>query len=137
MPVVTRWMLRSAFVCMLAGITLGALMLLQKAYPINPAIWALLPLHIELLTIGWIVQFTMGTAYWILPRYLGKSKRGKKYLAYLMVFMLNGGLGIVLVGRLLSDTCPINITALGRLLELASVLLFIALHWKRVVTYNK
>jgi heme/copper-type cytochrome/quinol oxidase subunit 1 len=113
---------------------IGASMLVHKAYPLHPAIWALLPIHIELLVIGWIVQFTMGTAYWILPRYLKDSSRGNTRMARLMVLLLNIGIIVVILDRLMISTLPLAL--IGRILEVGAVLLFIGLHWQRIVTYN-
>jgi len=110
-------------------------MLVHKAYPLHPAIWVLLPVHIELLVIGWIVQFTMGTAYWILPRYLKGSSRGNTKLARSMVFLLNVGIVVVIADRFTDSSLPLAV--IGRLLEVSAVALFVGMHWKRVVTYNK
>lgn len=109
-------------------------MLVHKAYPLHPAIWSLLPVHIELLVIGWIVQFTMGTAYWILPRYLKGSSRGNTRMARLMVLLLNIGIVIVIADRLTASDLPLAL--MGRFFEVAAVVLFIGLHWQRIVTYN-
>lgn len=134
MPAPSRWLIRSAYTCLFVGMIIGAVMLVHKAYPMHPAIWSLLPVHIELLVIGWVVQFTMGTAYWILPRYLKDSSRGNTRLARLMVLSLNLGIVVVIADRLMISTLPLAI--IGRIFEVAAVLLFIGLHWQRIVTYN-
>ncbi|WP_142715720.1 cbb3-type cytochrome c oxidase subunit I [Fodinibius sediminis] len=134
MPAPSRWLIRSAYTCLLVGMIVGAVMLVHKAYPLHPAIWSLLPVHIELLVVGWIVQFTMGTAYWILPRYLKDSSRGNARLARLMFLLLNIGIVVVIADRLIVSTLPLAI--MGRLCEVAAVVLFISLHWQRIVTYN-
>ncbi|MEL7832876.1 hypothetical protein [Fodinibius sp. Rm-B-1B1-1] len=134
MPISSRWLIRSSYVCLLVGIIIGAFMLVHKAYALHPAIWSLLPVHIELLVMGWIVQFTMGTAYWILPRYLEGSSRGNTRLAQLMVLLLNVGIAVVIIDRLTVSSVPLGI--IGRTFEVAAVVLFVGLHWQRVVTYN-
>lgn len=134
MPIPSRWLIRSSYVCLFVGMIIGASMLVHKAYPLHSAIWALLPVHIELLIIGWIVQFTMGTAYWILPRYLKDSSRGNIRLALLMVLLLNIGIAVVIIDRLTVTDLPIVV--IGRLLEVSAVVLFIGLHWQRIVTYR-
>ncbi len=94
----------------------------------------MVPAHIEIMIFGWIIQFTIGVAYWILPRFLGDKGRGSFKLAILMPILLNAGILLVMI----SDLMAWNGVALtGRLFELLTVLIFIGLHWKRVVTYNK
>lgn len=113
---------------------IGAILLINKAYHLNPDIWLLLPIHIEMLIFGWIIQITMGTAYWILPRYLKGSSRGNSQLARLMVVLLNAGIVVVIVDRL-TNLVP-RLSLLGRIFEVSAVILFITLHWQRIVTYN-
>jgi len=134
MPAPSRWLIRSSYVCLFAGMLIGALILIHKAYPLHPSMWALLPIHIELLVIGWIVQFTMGTGYWILPRYLKGSSRGNTRLARLMVVLLDVGIVVVIAGRLMDSALPL--AEMGRLFEILAVVLFVGLHWQRIVTYN-
>jgi cbb3-type cytochrome oxidase subunit 1 len=113
---------------------MGALMLVHKAYPLHPALWQLLPMHIEITIFGWIIQFTLGTAYWMLPRFLQSPQRGKKFPAILMILLLNLGIIFVVINSLVQTTLSLSLT--GRLFELAAVILFISLHWKRIVTYR-
>ena len=42
----------------------------------QPALWRLLPAHIELLLLGWTLNLALGMAYWILPRYKTGAPRG-------------------------------------------------------------
>jgi hypothetical protein len=77
----------------------------------------------------------MGTAYWILPRYLKTKSRGNPKLALAMVGMLN--LGILMNVSSYLDMIASSATILGRLLEVGAVVLFIVLHWNRAVSYNR
>ncbi len=135
MPTPSRWMIKASLIYLLVGFSIGALILVSKAYPGYSTVWCLLPVHIEVGIFGWIIQLTMGTAYWILPRYLKTKSRGNPKLAMLMVAMLNTGI-LINVGSYL-DFIGSSATILGRLLEVGAVALFIALHWKRAVSYNK
>ncbi|HKL17493.1 MAG TPA: cbb3-type cytochrome c oxidase subunit I [Halalkalibaculum sp.] len=134
MPIISRWMIRCSFVYLLMGTLLGAVMLVHKAYPLHPAVWQLLPIHIEITIFGWIIQLTLGTGYWMLPRFLESPQRGKKIPAILMVLFLNLGIMFVVINSLVQTTLQLSIA--GRLFELASVILFISLHWNRIVTYR-
>ncbi|MDR8390679.1 cbb3-type cytochrome c oxidase subunit I [Aliifodinibius sp. S!AR15-10] len=135
MPAPSRWLIRSSFGCLLVGMIIGALLLIHKSYPLHPAMWSLLPVHIELLIFGWIIQFTMGTAYWILPRYLEDSSRGNPALVNLTVVLLNMGILLMITDTLLLPKWPLALA--GRAFEAGAVLLFIMLHWRRIVSYQR
>ncbi len=128
-------MIRCSFAYLIFGFLLGGILLTHKAYPLHPSVWFLLPIHIEIMLFGWIIQLTLGTAYWILPRFLESPQRGKPVLAVIMVIFLNLGISFVVVDALVSTDIPLKLY--GRLLELAAVALFISLHWKRVVAYQR
>lgn len=134
MPTPSRWMIRLSLMYLLLGIVLGALMLIHKAYVVHPAIWVLLPIHIEVTIFGWIIQLTLGTAYWMLPRFLKGPSRGERKLAYVMIGALNLGIIFVIADSLLSFALPFAL--IGRIFELIAVGLFVSLHWNRIVTYR-
>lgn len=134
MPAVSRWFIRSSLLCLASGMVIGALLMINKALLWAGWIWMLLPIHIELLIFGWIIQFTMGTAYWILPRFLEGPKRGNASLAKFMVVLYNLGLSINISNVAIPGDLPL--VAVGRVLELAAVALFALLHWQRAVSYN-
>ncbi|MBN2733012.1 MAG: cbb3-type cytochrome c oxidase subunit I [Balneolaceae bacterium] len=134
MPAPSRWMIRLALIYLLAGMAMGAMLLIHKAYPITPAVWMLLPIHIEVTIFGWIIQLTLGTAYWMLPRYIEGPPRGRPLLAAGMVLALNLGILLVIIDTLIMVSFPLQLT--GRMLELMAVGLFIFLHWNRIVTYR-
>lgn len=127
-------MIRSSLIYLFLGTLMGAAMLIHKAYPLHPAVWQLLPLHIEITIFGWIIQLTLGTGYWMLPRFLQSPQRGKKLPAILMVVFLNLGIIFVVMNNLLQADFPLS--QIGRSFELAAVILFISLHWNRIVTYR-
>lgn len=135
MPGPSRWMIRASLVYLIAGIVTGALMLVHKAIPLYSGLWLLLPVHIEIVIFGWIIQLTMGTGYWILPRYLEGPPRGNRRLAWMMPVVYNAGILAVICSRfgLLTGFWATG----GRVLEVLGVVLFITLHWKRIVSYRK
>lgn len=136
MPAPSRWMIRCSLLYLLAGFAIGAGMLISKACPAAyPQIWQLLPVHIEVAIFGWIIQFTMGTAYWILPRYLETGDRGDSMPAKLMVALFNAGILINIFSYM--HFVSGDAVFWGRLLEIGGVGLFIILHWNRAVSYRK
>jgi len=134
MPAPSRWMIRCSLIYLLTGFLIGALMLISKVQPTFAWVWALLPIHIEILIFGWIIQFTMGTAYWIFPRFLEDKSRGNITLANNMVMILNSGIIINILTYL--HFFSYRFTILGRSLEVLAVILFVILHWKRAVSYR-
>lgn len=134
MPLISRILIKASLIYLILGLLMGVLMLINKSIFLSPVFWFMIPAHIEIMIFGWIIQFTIGVAYWILPRFLGDKGRGSFKLAILMPILLNVGILLVMI----SDLMAWNGVALtGRLFELLTVLIFIGLHWKRVVTYNK
>lgn len=132
MPRLSRWMIRTAFVYLLLGFTVGGLLLTHKGLPLHPALWGWLPAHIEFLLIGWIVQLTMGVAFWILPRYWQKPRRPRAVLAQIAFLLLNGGIWLVVAGT--TFRAGRWVLFAGRAAEVSAVILF-ALHaWKRIVS---
>lgn len=145
MPVISRVMVRLALIYLLIGVLIGTIMLIQKAYSVWDPIWILRPIHIEMLIFGFIIQFTLGTAYWMLPKMLGDSQRGPELPAWIMAFALNLGIILLLgkpvvnwflVGEETHTTLTMIMGVSGRALQLAAVGIFVSLHWKRVVTYR-
>src|SRR5687767_2289161 len=92
MPRLSRWFIRAALLHLSAGVLLGGLILSAKGYP--GALgwsWLLLPAHIELLVFGWLIQLTLGMAYWILPRLDARGDRGRTGWAWASFWALNVG----------------------------------------------
>ena len=128
MPRLSTWFIKASLIYLATGFTLGALMLANKGLRFSPLAWRLLPVHIELLLTGWIVQLAMGVAFWILPRF--QSSRGDVRPAWAAFALLNGGLLLVAAGTLLG--APGWIALAGRLAEVAAVAAFALNAWPRV-----
>ena len=132
MPNLTRWYIRAAFIYLLLGFTIGALLLASKGIQLFPALWLWLPIHIEFLLYGWVVQLTLGMAFWILPRYWQKPRRPKENYARAAFVLLNLGIWLVIAGTTLSISRWVLFAGKGA--ELGAVLCF-ALHaWRRIVS---
>jgi hypothetical protein len=126
MPLLSRLYVRTALVWLATGTTLGGIILWSKASPI-PGAWQLLTAHITLVTWGWILQLSLGVAYWILPRF--GAERPRPYLAAIAYSLINAALVIGAVASLLPLPWPGILVAT---LELLGLLSF-ALHaWPRV-----
>ena len=129
MPRLSVWAIRLSLLYFLFGFTLGALMLANKGLPFAPWVWSLLPVHIDILLFGFVIQLAIGMAYWILPRYRGGS-RGNEIVLWIMIGLLNLGIWMVTFIGLLN--LPGQWLAVGRLLEGIAAALFTIQVWQRI-----
>lgn len=130
MPGLTVCFVRIALCYFAAGITLGALLLIEKATHLSPQLWRLLPLHTEFMLMGWTLQLIMGIGYWIFPRVGSPARRGNIPLAVVAIACLNAGIMLTLAGQSLPSGAPLILA--GRMLELASVLAYLLHLWPRI-----
>lgn len=129
------WMIRLSLLYLLVSASIGGLILSHKAITIHPMIWGLLPFHYELAVWGWLVQFVMGSAYWMFPKKLEGERRGPILPAWVMIILFNTGLLILSTSTFYT---AFNWPALvGRSLMTIAILIFISLIWQRIVTYRK
>jgi hypothetical protein len=133
-PRLSVWMIRTALVYLVAGFALGAGMLVQRAAPLAPTlVIALRPLHVELLTLGWVINLGLGVGYWILPRHASAPERGG-WSVVLAAAMLNAGVLAVGLGQSLG--APPALSLLGRLAEAFAALIFARHAWRRVKPFG-
>ncbi len=125
MPRLTQYFLRASLIYLLLGFTFGSLILLQKGIPFAPFLWALLPLHVESVLIGWMTQFAMGVAFWILPRLGPTQPRGNETWSWAAFFALN-------LGIWLSWIPSWNMVIPGRFLEFLALVFFAWGNWPRL-----
>jgi hypothetical protein len=121
-PRLSVWTLRLALMYFLAGFTLGALLLANKGLDFDPALWILLPMHVDFLLLGWTLQLVIGIAFWILPRFSKAPRRGNESLAWTAVILLNAGIWIDSVGPLLLHLSFLNLLGRGLLILAAFAL---------------
>ncbi len=128
------WLIRAALLHFLAAASLGAAYLCWKAAGWFPWSVSHLPVHVELMLVGWMVQLVFGVAYWILPRPAAEPRDAHEPVMWTVFGLLNAG---VLVAALGGDPALPGWTGLaGRILEVAAAALF-ALHaWNRQRPYR-
>lgn len=130
MPRLSCWFIRAALVYLALGFTFGALILFNKGLPLFPIVWALLPVHIETVLLGWTLQLVMGMAFWILPRFAKPPYRGNEGLAWAAFILINAG---ILLQSLTPFVAGLGwLTLVARLLEVVGVLSFLVHAWPRV-----
>ena len=142
---ITVFMVKTSLMYFVTGFLLGAAMLITKGLGYIWLTAVFMPTHSHLLLVGWLVQFVMGIAYWILPRRrtarqpLGYS--GK--LAFTVYGMLNVGLVLRVVFEpmqiALPQTSPVDgvfLTVSGILQGVAG-LLWMYQMWQRARPFTE
>ncbi len=128
-------LVRSALCWLAGGALMGALLLAGKAVPLPEAVVRLFPLHAEGMLVGWMVQFTMGMAWWILPKYPRLPERGPAGPIWAAWMLLNGGVLVAGLGRALG--AGDGTVLAGRAAELAAALAFATAAWPRVKAFGR
>jgi heme/copper-type cytochrome/quinol oxidase subunit 1 len=109
---------RTAFAWLLIGAGAGALMLASRGLGWSLPYPESLALHADVMLFGWLTQFTMGTAYWMLPKHASGLERGPSAPLLAAWVLLN--LGVVAAGFGWSPT----LVTMGRVSEFTAVLAF-------------
>ena len=120
MPRLSRWFIRASLVYLTIGFTLGGLILAAKGGGVDMSVWTWLPEHIVILLFGWLVQLSLGVAYWILPR-VHLTDRGRQRVAWLSFIASQTGIGLTLLSLL-----RLWIPTIGGLLPLGLIWLVVA-----------
>lgn len=132
MPELSVKVIRLSLIYMVIGFTIGAVLLINKATNIDPGLWILLPVHIEMVVFGWLLQLIMGVAYWSFPRFFSMPKRGNPRYNWFMIILLNVGIWITIGGELFLPQTLLPFC--GRLLEAIGIIGFFILIWKRTIS---
>jgi len=72
---------------------------LAKAGWLSATVWTVLPIHYTMLLYGWMTQFAISIAYWMLPRLEGNQRGRVRFFAAALV-LLNGGVLVACVNQL-------------------------------------
>ncbi len=138
MPRPSVWAIRLASLHLLAGFGIAALLLVNKGLGLDADLWRLLPVHIEILLIGWMGQVAVGVAHWILPRVHrsesadpeAPGSRGAQAAFVAGVICLNAGV-ILAAGFSALPGAP-QARLAGRILEISAGSVFALQAWRRL-----
>ena len=97
MPFLSVLLVRTALCWLAVGSAMGALLLSGKAAPLPAGVFRLFHAHAEAVLVGWMIQFAMGVAWWILPKYPRLPERGPTAPVWAAWLLVNAG--VVLAGR--------------------------------------
>ncbi len=132
MPTLSRYFIRSALLCLGIGFTIGGLILSAKGGAVDPTIWVWLPMHISLLLTGWLVQLSLGVAYWILPR-IALADRGRQRWAWGSFAVFQIGLMLVAASALAYWVPSTTVLlAPGVIVQAVAIVLFAVHAWPRI-----
>lgn len=131
MPRVSIWLIRSSLLCLVLGFTVGGAMLASKGLASSAWLAQGIPVHVELVVLGWMVQLAMGVALWILPRFGARGPARGAAWGWAAWGLLNSGVTLVVVTAL-GGGSPAALRLTGRLLELAAAVAFSGAVWTRV-----
>lgn len=90
MPLAARLFVRASLIWLVLGFTLGAALLAAKASPSAPWQAKAISVHHAWVLLGFLLQLTLGTAYWIMPRF--GTRRGVTWLAVASFLLINAAL---------------------------------------------
>lgn len=132
MPKYSIYFIKTAFIYFIFGTILGATILINKAYNFNSLIWNILPIHIEILFIGWFLQFILGVAYWIMPKYFSSKSYGNENLIKSSYILINSGLIIKTLLDYFTSNTFYSLSLVAFLPIFIGVILFASNIWLRV-----
>lgn len=130
MPSLSRLLVRASFLHLLAGATIGVLLLIQKAIGLDPTLWRLTAAHNHVMLFGWMVQLVMGVAYWILPRLREPPVRGKAWPVLTAFILINAGPLLAGLAPFSGGTAVLSLA--GRTAEAGAAAAFVLHAWPRV-----
>jgi hypothetical protein len=132
-PPLTRWLVKTAMVWLVAALLLGVAMQLPVAarVPLLRSVW---PTYLHLMVVGWLTQIIFGVAFWLFPRYSAERPRGSEALGWAAYALINLGLLLRLIGepwRALGGDAWATLL-LSAAAQLFAVWLFVLNTWPRV-----
>ncbi len=135
MPTVTRWFIKTSFVCLGLALIAGLLLALQAELGLG-ALAALFPVYIHLLVFGWLTQLVFGVVYWMFPKWSIEKPRGSEPLGWWTYGLLNAGLLLRAIAEPIQSIRPDPAAGwtlvVSAVLQFAAGLTFVINSWARV-----
>jgi hypothetical protein len=135
MPTLTRWFIKTSFVCLGLGLIAGLLLGFQSILNLG-GLSAIFPIYIHLLVFGWLTQLIFGVVYWMFPKFTIERPRRSDTLGWWTYGLLNSGLLLRAVAEPLQALRPNEVTGwmlvLSATLQFSAGLTFVINSWSRV-----
>jgi hypothetical protein len=130
-----RTFIRLALISLLLGVGTGALVQVRRALELAPWPYAIVSIHVHLLTVGFLLNMVMGVAHWMFPRLPGATAVGaaRDPLAWANLVSLNLGLLLRVVSEPWIGAGWAHASQLASAaLQVVGVLFFLLAIWRRV-----
>jgi hypothetical protein len=124
MPTLSRWFIKIGMLYFVVGLTMGAVLLAQPVMGWSPSLQVLRPVYLHFLFIGWVTQIIMGVGYWMFPKYSKEQPRGREWLGWAVLILLNAGMILRAIGEPAIVLAPQ--AGFGWMLAAASLFLLLA-----------
>lgn len=135
MPPLTRWFVKTSFVCLALALIAGLLLGLQSALGLT-ALGGVFPIYIHLLVLGWLTQLVFGVAYWMFPKFTIEKPRASESLGWWTYGLLNAGLLLRVIAEPVHAFQPGLTTGwmlvTAAVLQFGAGLIFVLNTWARV-----
>jgi len=123
MPKLTRWFIKTSFVCLVLAAILALLMAVLPIFNIGNT-GGLFVVYLHLFVLGWLTELAFGVVYWMFPTYSAERPRGWEALGWWSYALLNAGLFMRAVAEPMNNSHPTSIGGWG--LVLSAVMQFLA-----------
>jgi hypothetical protein len=136
MPLLTRWLIKSALLYLVAALLLGLILALPGSLGLPAFVRFLNPAYIHLFMVGWVTQMIFGVIYWMFPIISRAQPRGDARLGWAAFVLLNTGLLLRVIGEPLISSRPEGgfgwLLVVSAVLQWLAAVIFIFLAWPRV-----
>ena len=122
MPKLTRWFIKSGFICLIIALSIGVL-IKSQIIQIAGLLSAATPVYFHLFMVGWVTQLIFGVSFWMFPRFSRDKPRGSLLLGWSCFWLLNVGLFLRMIGEPLNHTYQ---NEFGWMLLISAVLQWLA-----------
>ncbi|HUI90174.1 MAG TPA: hypothetical protein VLX61_15755 [Anaerolineales bacterium] len=135
MPTLTRWFIRTSFICLVLAAMLALLMAILPMFNFGNA-GNLSVIYIHLFVLGWLTELAFGVVYWMFPKYSAEKPRGHGALGWWTYALLNLGLLLRAIAEPSNASHPNSVSGwvlvLSALLQFLAGLFFVINSWSRV-----
>jgi hypothetical protein len=136
MPVLTRWFVKAALVCLIIGLLVRTAMAALPLWNLQEWVAALAPVYLHLFMWGWVSQLIFGIAYWMFPKYSKDKPHGHEGLWTATFWLFNVGLALRVIGEPLHVLRPEALwawlTGLSAVMQWLAGIAFVVNMWGRV-----
>jgi hypothetical protein len=135
MPPLTRWFIKTSFVCFVLAAGLALLMAILPIINFGNA-GGLFVIYIHLFALGWLTELAIGVVYWMFPTYSSERPRGSDTLGWWTYALLNAGLLIRTIAESINESRPNSISGwalvLSAIMQFLAGVMFVLNSWPRV-----